>query len=165
MTSVRAPVVTYAYTDATGLYTVSITYQQVLIIFILKISIIRPLHRQHILSPTSVATVSGVDFIQHTGSKTITPTTESVANITTQNTISIYPNPTNGILNIQWSNSVNTTAHFTITDVTSKKAFDGDMTIAAGKSLVNIGQLVDGVYILSIHAGNKHYEQKITIVH
>ena len=68
--------------------------------------------------------------------------TASVKN-RTYNSISIYPNPTTGLLNIQNQQPIN---QVTVTDITGKVLID----IKTQKSILDVSQLPTGVYILKV---------------
>jgi len=157
-------VITFAYTNASGVYTFNNLPTGSYNVYPEAIGYTTTPSPTYTIT-TSSPTASGLDFIQHTGSKTITPVTESVVNVTPENSISIYPNPTNGLLKIQRGTTANTTAHVTITDITDRKAFEGDLIISAKPAELNISQLKDGVYMVTVQTGKYHYTQKITLTH
>jgi len=157
-------VVTYTYTNATGAYAFNNIPTGNYTIYPEDLNYTTTPSPTYTIS-TSTPTASGVDFIQHTGSKTITPVTEGVTNVTPGSSISIYPNPTNGLVKIQWGTTANTTAHVTITDITDRKVYERDLIISANPAELNISQLKDGVYMVTVQTAKYHYTQKLTIVH
>jgi len=75
--------------------------------------------------------------------------------ITTNAKISVFPNPTNSILNLQLPNNT-TIDRITITDLTGKIVKDQTQNT----NLVNVESLANGIYILQGFSGDDTFETK-----
>ena len=74
----------------------------------------------------------------------------------TENGISIYPNPTNGIITIDFTNVTNFgKVEIEITDISCK------ILLTTSNLQINIPYLQNGVYLLKIETETRVYIQKI----
>ena len=113
-------------------------------------------------------TVSGAGFEQHTLSRTITPITEAVHNVTPSvSTVSAFPNPTSGKLNIQWTEKAAEKGTISISDISGREVYHAtiNMTQGQGITAVDLSNLLNGVYMVNITSASLNYNDKIEVVH
>jgi hypothetical protein len=81
------------------------------------------------------------------------------------NGISVFPNPTNGDLNIKWSNLETGSATIALTDVVGREVYKSQLNInsASGQSEINLSELKSGIYLISIKSDNVYYSGKLMI--
>ena len=94
----------------------------------------------------------------------ITPTLGSgTMNVNTG--FNVYPNPTSGIMNIQWTNQQAGTATVQVTDVTGRVVMQSVMKLdaATGQQQIDLGKVADGIYSVSIKSDVINYTGKITV--
>jgi len=101
--------------------------------------------------------VGNVFYLPSLGTPSITGTANG--------TINIYPNPTSGMLNIQWANQQTGFAELDITDVTGRIVGKSklNLDVKSGTTQMNIGGLDDGVYVVNIRSASINYSDKIVI--
>lgn len=117
---------------------------------------------------TAAPSLTAASFIQHTVSKTITPIYAGVGQVNTGNTsITAYPNPTNGKLNIQWETTATEKATISVTDVTGREVFKSNinMTSGNGAAQADLSALTNGMYIISVKSASVNYNSKIQVQH
>ena len=158
-------ILTYTYTDGAGMYSFSSLGNASYVIY--------PENYSFYTTPSSVITlstsgesVSGINFKQHNTFGTITPNagTTSVASASAQG-FNIYPNPATGNVSIQWSNKMTGNADVTITDVTGRTVLATTINInaASGQSQLNVAELKNGIYLVSIKSATVSYNTKLVI--
>jgi uncharacterized protein YjdB len=165
-------VVTFTYTDATGAYAFKNLAHGNYIVY--------PEDYAYYTVPSASVSLIGtadsantVNFKQHTSSKTITPILpNSIASLTTANDgMLVYPNPTTGVLNIQWGTQATGMADVWISDVTGRSVYKTTIDLDAMKTIykttprspIDLGGLKDGIYFISIKAGLVNYNSKFMI--
>lgn len=117
---------------------------------------------------SSVPSVTGAGFIQHTISNTITPIAEAVKNVAVKtSTVSAFPNPTSGRLNIQWTENATEKGTVSITDVTGREVYNSKLSMSQGTGMtaIDLSALTNGMYLISIKSASLNYDSKIEIVH
>lgn len=118
---------------------------------------------------TSTSTsYNAASFIQHTLSKTITPIPVGVGNVTTaEATVVAAPNPTTGKVSIKWQLPADQRANVVVTDITGRVVMSSalNMTVGAGSSDLNLGNLVNGLYTISVKSADLSYTTKIQVQH
>ena len=123
---------------------------------------------------TSIALTAGAPsmtaagFIQHTISKTITPTTVSVGNTSSSATsVLAFPNPTNGRVNIVWQLPAAQVAAVAVCDAAGRAVFTRniDMTQGAGSTQIDLSALTNGLYIITVKSAALNYNSKIQVQH
>ena len=154
-----------AYTDATGHYSFSNLPVGTYTVF--------PEALQYATTAlTSIAitsgapTVSAANFVQHTLSFTITPSATSISNVSTATSdVVAFPNPTSGTLNIQWNENVTEKATVTVADVAGRIVYSTSLNMAqgAGTHQLDLSNLGNGLYILSIKSASINYNNKVEI--
>lgn len=114
------------------------------------------------------ASYSAASFIQHTLSKTITPIPVGVGNVTTaEATVVAAPNPTTGKVSIKWQLPADQHATVVVADITGRVVMNStlNMTTGAGSSDLNLGNLVNGLYTISVRSADISYTTKIQVQH
>ncbi|MDR3680773.1 MAG: PKD domain-containing protein [Flavipsychrobacter sp.] len=113
--------------------------------------------------------ITNADFMEHTISKTITPISEGLVNITESTaSFNVFPNPANSIVNISWtSKTALKNANVCITDVVGRRIFDTDLDMSnyTGYTHINLSSLTSGVYFISIKADGINYTNKVVLQH
>ena len=106
-------------------------------------------------------------FIQHTLSHTITPIPVGISNVTAGTaSVVIFPNPTSGKVNIAWQVPAAQVADVVVTDVTGRIVMANtlNMTAGAGTADLNLGNLVNGLYTISVRSADVNYTAKVQLV-
>jgi len=109
----------------------------------------------------AMATQSGnIDFA---GAKTTAP--GSVSGLTPDNSLKMYPNPTSGILNIQWENQVTGNATVTVSDIVGHEVLNSIITLGtdSGTTQLDMSNLKAGIYILSIKSESNSFTSRLII--
>jgi hypothetical protein len=159
--------ITYTYTNISGGYSFSgIAYGTY---------IIHPEEYQYNTIESAVITLSttsgsatAVDFRQYTTSRVIKPfvivTTAIGAAATTG--LNIYPNPTSGNLNINWTNQKAGEATLVITDMIGRAVYSTQLNLnsTTGQTSVSLNDLKTGLYMISVKSDNINYSGKLQIV-
>ncbi len=114
---------------------------------------------------TGNETVTGINFKKNTATMTIDLYTTEVLSVVSGGSVSIFPNPTSGTLNIKWDDQAIGTANLIITDVVGREVFNAsvEMTTASGQAQVMLAGLKNGLYMLSIRSENVNYSSKLII--
>ncbi len=79
--------------------------------------------------------------------------------------VTIYPNPTSGVVNLQLYNQAEGRASVTITDITGREVFKTDINIqsASEHSQIDLSNLKAGVYIIGIQSGELTHTNRLVI--
>ena len=160
-------ILTYAITDATGAYSFSGLAYGTYIIY--------PVDYKYATTPSSIITLSAtsssvtaIDFKQHTTLGTITPFVigVGVGNVSGNDFINLYPNPTKGLLVMSWQNLASGTASVNITDMLGRSAYQAEININAtnGNTQLDLGKLSNGIYFINIKSADMNYSGKLQIV-
>lgn len=115
---------------------------------------------------TATPSMIAASFEQHTISHTITPIATAVGNVTEAGSfISAFPNPTSGKLNVKWNGIAAQQASVTIADVTGSVVYSSaiNTTKGTGNTTIDLSTLSNGMYIMTVKAGNVNYTNKIEI--
>ena len=115
---------------------------------------------------SSAPSMSAANFVQHTLSKTITPITEGVSNIgSTENTVLVYPNPTNGALNVAWNANASEVGTLILSDISGRELLNKTLNIrqGSGSEQVDLSGYSNGIYFLSLRSGQINYNTKIQV--
>jgi uncharacterized protein YjdB len=156
-------VLTYTYTDSKGAYAFNNLAYGAYVIY--------PEDYNYHTTPSAVINVSsgapsanGMDFKQYTTSKKIMPFDYTLIRPVDGHGIGLYPNPSNGVINLQWSSTAAETAEIQITDVLGNKVFTSLVSRpVVGKTQLDLGQLQNGIYFVTIRANNVTYNSKMLI--
>lgn len=109
--------------------------------------------------------VSNINFKQT--STAIKPDVVGIGGVTanTQSFI-VYPNPSNGVVTIQWDNSIGGTATIEVNNIAGQHVYQAEQKLdATGRAELNLSKLNAGIYFINIASGNEHYYQKLVIQH
>ncbi len=115
---------------------------------------------------TGAPSLAAADFKQHTISKTITPIYTKVNNITPSlSSVCVFPNPTSGKLNLQWNETATEKGTLVVTDMTGKVLMTNtvEMTSGNGAAQIDLSNLANGMYMVSIQSSSISYSNKITV--
>jgi hypothetical protein len=79
--------------------------------------------------------------------------------------IQLFPNPSNGVVNIKWSEMETGNAEIAVTDITGREVYKVNMTInaKAGQTQITLPEASSGIYFVSVKSGNVSYKGKIAI--
>ena len=116
----------------------------------------------------SSPSMSAASFGQHSVSRTILPITTAIKNVTSSvSSIIAFPNPTNGKLNIQWDENTTEKGTLAISDITGRVVYASsiNMTQGTGSSQLDLSELTNGMYMISIKSGDINYNNKIELQH
>lgn len=85
--------------------------------------------------------------------------------LTTNGTINMYPNPSSGILKIQWANQQTGTAELQVTDVTGRIVNRSALNLgsASGEAQLNLDGLNNGIYFVTIRSAEINYTSRVVI--
>ncbi|RYZ32506.1 MAG: T9SS type A sorting domain-containing protein, partial [Sphingobacteriales bacterium] len=104
--------------------------------------------------------VSGIDFVKN--STEIKPKTTGVNDIVS-NLFSIYPNPSNGIIHLNWSNDISAASvSVTVMDITGRQVYKG-RAITSAPASINLGNVTSGVYFIRIATGKAQHTERLII--
>ncbi len=111
--------------------------------------------------------LNSVDFRQYLTSKIIKPYKfpNGITPISSNKELIIFPNPTSGELNIQWTNQKIGNADLEITDIIGRKLYKSviNMNASSGQVQVNVNGLNEGVYMITIKSDYIYYCGKLMI--
>jgi len=117
---------------------------------------------------TGAPSATAADFVQHTISHTITPVATGISTLTTSgSSVSVFPNPTTGNLNIQWYETTTENVVVGVTDVAGRVVLSKSvkMTEGSGTSRFDLSGLSNGIYLINIKSERLNYNDKIEILH
>ncbi len=157
-------VLTYTYTDATGAYSFTGLGYGTYVIY--------PTEFDYYTTPSSLMTLSasvpsvtGTYFKKHTSYGTITPLTTACCALTTADEFSMYPNPTTGNLNIEWTMSTTGDVTVSIYDMTGREVYTTTQTVTGNQMQVGLNNLKNGVYQVHVAAATFTKNEKLLIQH
>ena len=157
-------IVTYAITATDGSYTFSGIAEGSYYIY--------PESYKYYTTPSALVTLApgsdtatAINFKQHNTLGIITPydftkVPQPVINTTG---LSIYPNPTTGNLNIQWTNQASGNATISVLDMTGREVYITSymMNTASGKTEIDLSSLENGMYLIDIKSDKVLYSGKL----
>lgn len=116
---------------------------------------------------SGAASKSASNFVQHTISHTITPVAAAINAPASAAAVAIYPNPSNGKLNLSWNIQSAETGKITVTDITGREVYTTSATLSQvnGVHQLDLSSLINGVYLINIRSGSINYMSKVTIAH
>ncbi len=150
-------VYTYTYTDTAGAYSFSNLALGSYIIYPVDYhyaTIIPP-----VITLTSTTDSFAVaNFKEHTTLGTITSfSNTSIKNISGNPAISVYPNPTTGLLHIDLGNTLQSNATIVISDIIGREVYSQVLSGAQTNSSINISSLKDGIYLITVKGNGINY--------
>ncbi len=92
---------------------------------------------------SSTPTVAGRNFIKYNTARTIIPVPAGVTNVNGANDASVYPNPAQNVVNINYNGA----ATVVVTDVAGRQVINTNIN---GNAAINVSDLQSGHYIMSI---------------
>lgn len=168
-------VLTYTYTDNAGAYSFSNIAEGNYLIYPENYSF-TTIPSSVIMLSSTADSAAGVNFRQFNDSKVIRPVVvpSSVKEVkcVTGNGVIIFPNPTNGQVNIAWGQDNRGIANVTITGITGQSVYHTSINIDdvkySGTSTVPVSTIDltgyrSGVYILSVKGEQVNYSVKIVV--
>jgi len=78
--------------------------------------------------------------------------------------VTIYPNPTNGLLNIEWKGNDNSTAVISLFDLTGKQIINQKVSETSSIGQIDITGLANSTYILQIISEDAKLKKDFRIV-
>lgn len=157
---------TYTYTDVTGAYSFRNLGYGDYIIYPEQFDY-NTIASNFITLSASSESITDVTFKQYTTSRIIKPFTKdvSVKTIATTTDINVYPNPSNGALNIQWKEQKTGTASVIISDMMGRTAYNSTFSVnaASGNTTLDLNGLNDGIYMISVTSGTINYSAKLLL--
>jgi Secretion system C-terminal sorting domain len=117
---------------------------------------------------SSSPSMSVANFEQHTLSHSITPVTEGVATVSAgQNVVTIFPNPADDLVTVQWSDKLDVLEHIIISDMAGRQVYVRvvDMSKNTGHTDVALSGLDEGLYIISVNGGGQNYSAQLLVKH
>jgi type IX secretion system substrate protein/Big-like domain-containing protein len=106
-------------------------------------------------------------FTQHTISHTITPfSTTGVTNLKSAiASLIAYPNPNSGKLNIKWQEPAAEQAIIVVSDIMGREVFRSsmDMSEGTGSNQIDLSDLTNGLYMISVKSPTISYISKIQV--
>jgi hypothetical protein len=114
---------------------------------------------------TASPSKTAANFTQRTISKIITPYTSGVSEINSQANVAIYPNPTNGKLNIGWQSMTDEAATVVVTDVAGSTVYQSaiQITMGAGNKQIELPALSNGLYLVHLKSAHLNHSEKLQI--
>lgn len=115
---------------------------------------------------SSVTSMTAANFKQHTVSKTIVPIPTGVNNIMPSTSkVSLFPNPSAGLVTINWVETVNERANVTVLDLAGRQVFSTALhfTTGTGANTLDLSGLRSGNYVISIKSGLINYTSPLTL--
>jgi type IX secretion system substrate protein/SdrD B-like protein len=136
--------------------------------------VIYPVDNGYTTTPSAVINISAtsemianIDFKEYTLDKTITPytITNGITSVTNGCEISVYPNPSSGVLNIKWANQVTGSATVILSDVVGRETYKSiiDINEISGQTRISLKDTKNGVYLLTIKSDNIYYSAKVIV--
>lgn len=97
-------------------------------------------------------------------SKYIEPANTGVTQPSNAAGISISPNPSDGKFLLQWNN-LSSASKIVITDIAGRQMFNKALSAKSGNTVLNMSDLVSGVYFLELSGDNVQIIRKLVIQH
>ena len=85
----------------------------------------------------------------------------ATSEINSKDLATISPNPSNGIINLDFTKSF-TTGKIMVTDLAGRTVYSNTLNSSKSQQ-VNLSNLANGVYVVSIEAGNEQFTKKVII--
>jgi len=78
-----------------------------------------------------------------------------------------YPNPSSGLINVEWISPSETTAYLMIIDPLGKTVFESEVLSSEGRNeaLLNLEGLSQGMYYLLFHSGRTKETKSFAVTH
>jgi hypothetical protein len=152
-------IVDFTYTDANGNYSFGSLP--------LGDYIVYPESMNYITTPSSIInlngsqmTVNGIDFKQTPTD--IKPIPSSISNLPNKDLFSVYPNPSNGNVQINWTSTMSGKANISIIDITGREVMAQEAKTNEATRM-NLNQLQNGIYFIKVTGNNAQHTEKIVL--
>ncbi len=159
--------VSFAYTDATGAYSFTGIANGSYTVYPEKI--VDTTYQSPVLTlTTSHETITGINFKEYTTSHSIKPViTTVVPTPSAVESVSVFPNPTNGDIKINWTDAATGNANVFVTDMAGREVYSTSFSIngANGNAQIVMPGIANGIYLLKIKSASINYTQKLTVQH
>lgn len=79
--------------------------------------------------------------------------------------VSVFPNPTSGTLNVKWDNQETGNGTVTVSDIIGREVYHTALNITetSGQTQLFLNDLKDGIYMMTIKSGSIHYSARLII--
>lgn len=114
-----------------------------------------------ILTPNQVSS-KGVNFVKSDSKQTVTPKSTGISNTVANALFSVSPNPSNGIITINWATGTKGSADVTVTDISGRKVYQSEVNTGS-KTQLNLAQLQGGMYFISVEANGQTATKQVVI--
>ena len=115
---------------------------------------------------SGVPSMTAGNFKKHNVSKTIVPIPTGVNSIlASMSSISLFPNPSEGMVQIAWTETANETATVSVLDITGREVYHTSMNFTAGTGTktLDLSTLRNGNYVVSIKSALISYTNTLTL--
>ena len=157
---------TYTYTDGAGAYSFSNLAYNNYVVYPEEFDY-NTTASDYIVIDAAHPAAAGVSFKEYTTSRVIRPYAVSAAveSVPDVSGVSLFPNPSSGVLNIQWQNLEKGNADVVITDMVGRDAIKTIVEIGSksGQTKIDLNNLNGGLYLITIKGENLHYSGKLLI--
>ncbi len=110
-------------------------------------------------NPTATA-----DFVKNVYAGSIAPGSAAVNTLSADADFNVYPNPTKGIMNINWKNQITGSANVMVTDITGRQVLNTVIEInSTGHTSFDLSALEGGLYMVSVKSNNIAYNGRLLI--
>lgn len=75
--------------------------------------------------------------------------------------VSVFPNPTTGMVNVQIANGFSGNAEMNITDLLGKKVSSSIVALSNGKLVTDVSGLTNGIYLIDVVIDGEHFVTQI----
>jgi hypothetical protein len=111
---------------------------------------------------SSQTTITGIHF-KHTSTE-IKPYPSGISGAPNADLFTIYPNPSKGILQINWKDGMNGEANVIVMDITGRTL--KTLTTKTNQSArINISELQEGIYFIKVASDRAQHTEKIILQH
>ncbi len=85
--------------------------------------------------------------------------------LSAESTLSVYPNPTSGNINIKWENQETGTGRLVVSDIIGREVYHTTFNVneTSGEAQVNLSELKEGIYMIMLKSESIHYSGRLII--
>ncbi len=116
---------------------------------------------------STIDTIANINFVQHTISHTITPVMVHVMPVSsTGSAINVFPNPTEGLLNINWNITATEKISILVINLLGQEVYNSNKlhTQGQGTEQIDLSKFSNGTYMLTIKSASINYSGRINLV-
>ncbi len=153
------------YTDASGVYSFSNLPIGTYLIYPELINYTTTAYTSVTLTSTS-SSMTAANFEQHNIAKTITPVPAGTTiQASASNTVTVFPNPSNGMVNVYWNEASAQNAKVRVSDMSGKVLMTQalEMTSGSGTATLNLSALPAGMYTVEVSSATTHYSTTLSL--